>query len=450
MKRFERSLKRSLWISVGILAACGSPESSAPLRADIVSNSGEKLIYGNDDRRDIFEVGSSLQLRVADSTVALMEASSLTKSGSRYAIQGQSFGASNGLCETEPYFNQPTAAFCSGSLVGTDLILTAGHCVKTAADCASARFVFGFGVRARGETPTSAPVSEVYSCKEIVHTIMQPAGEDFAVVRLDRPVTGHAVLSLDRNSGIAAGDEIFVAGHPAGLPTKIAGGAKVRRVESEYFVANLDTYGGNSGSAVFNASTGDIEGILVRGDNDFVSQGSCLVSNRCRDDGCRGEDVTLIKQAASYIPSSDRNIPTNPPTNPPDPPLASLPALSFAANVNRSIPDNNATGLSSTVVASEAPKGRGVRIHVEITHPWRGDLVISVVSPDGVEVVLFNREKAKVANLIGTFGEDLKPVASLAELSSTQTAGVWKLKVADRARSDVGKWLKWSVEFRQK
>ena len=44
---------------------------------------------------------------------------------------------------------------------------------------------------------------------------------------------------------------LVVIGHPSGLPTKIADGAWVRNNESEYyFVTNLDTFGGNSGSAV--------------------------------------------------------------------------------------------------------------------------------------------------------------------------------------------------------
>ena len=36
-----------------------------------------------------------------------------------------------------------------------------------------------------------------------------------------------------------------------------------------YFTANLDTYRGNSGSPVFNAITHKVEGVLVRGEQDF-------------------------------------------------------------------------------------------------------------------------------------------------------------------------------------
>jgi hypothetical protein len=67
-------------------------------------------------------------------------------------------------------------------------------------------------------------------------------------------------------------------------------------------VANLDTYGGNSGSPVFNATNHQVEGILVRGENDFVTNGSCYVSLVCPTTGCRGEDVTRCSEWAGKVP----------------------------------------------------------------------------------------------------------------------------------------------------
>ena len=69
-----------------------------------------------------------------------------------------------------------------------------------------------------------------------------------------------------------------------------------------YFVANLDTYGGNSGSPVFNSDTHEVEGILVRGERDFVQAGGCTVSLVCPDTGCRGEDCTRVTRFASHVP----------------------------------------------------------------------------------------------------------------------------------------------------
>ena len=92
-------------------------------------------------------------------------------------------------------------------------------------------------------------------------------------------------------------------GHPSGLPTKFAGGAAVRNnQQNAFFVANLDTYGGNSGSPVFNSNTHAVEGILVRGETDFVQQGNCNVSLVCPSTGCRGEDCTRTTEFEQFVP----------------------------------------------------------------------------------------------------------------------------------------------------
>jgi hypothetical protein len=111
-----------------------------------------------------------------------------------------------------------------------------------------------------------------------------------------------------RTSGkISAAARLFVIGHPCGLPQKYAPGAKVRHNSATpFFVANLDTYGGNSGSPVFNAASYKVEGILVRGENDFVTNGSCYVSLVCPTTGCRGEDVTRATVWATKLPKAGK------------------------------------------------------------------------------------------------------------------------------------------------
>jgi hypothetical protein len=77
-----------------------------------------------------------------------------------------------------------------------------------------------------------------------------------------------------------------------------------------YLRANTDSYGGNSGSAVVNANTRLIEGVLVRGANDYVpdERRSCMVSNRCADTGCIDpndlhlEEITRVSMALDFIP----------------------------------------------------------------------------------------------------------------------------------------------------
>lgn len=143
----------------------------------------------------------------------------------------------------------------------------------------------------------------MYSCKELVHSELSgPTDSDFAIIRLERKVVGRNPLPIRKQGKVSVGDGLVVIGHPSGLATKVAGGAFVRDDSPKpYFIANLDTYGGNSGSAVFNSDTGLIEGILVRGEQDFSYNNGCYISNVCPADGCRGEDVTRVSEILNYV-----------------------------------------------------------------------------------------------------------------------------------------------------
>ncbi|MBI4668156.1 MAG: trypsin-like peptidase domain-containing protein [Elusimicrobia bacterium] len=200
--------------------------------------------------------------------------------------------------------------------------MPAGHSIKSEYDCNNTKFVFGFGIYQEGVYPQSVPAVDVFSCKAIVGRAMQGSGADWALIRLDKTVTNHKPLAINRSGSIAKATPLFVIGHPAGLPTKIAGGASVRNASpAGYFVANLDTYGGNSGSAVFNNTTGKVEGILVRGETDYVYRGRCRVSNVCANDGCRGEDVTKISALSHLIPALENEQAEPEIIFPPEPPV---------------------------------------------------------------------------------------------------------------------------------
>lgn len=253
-----------------------------------------RVIYGEDNRKEPFEVQDARQRDIAESTVALISKSNLSRQANgSYKLISSSFGKAMGLCKDEPYFEQPSAANCSGSLVGEDLVATAGHCISEM-DCKDYNFVFGYKMSSSAAAPDVMRESDVYSCKEIVSRELTRQ-QDYALVRLDRPVVNRRPLTV-ATSAVQPQDEIYVVGHPSGLPTKVADGAKVRSLDQGFFIADLDTYGGNSGSAVFSARTHEIVGILVRGAQDFRydSVNKCTRSNVCHQDGCRGEDVTDI------------------------------------------------------------------------------------------------------------------------------------------------------------
>ena len=277
----------------------------------------DKSIYGPDNRIELYNAAPDT-FKMAASVVSLWDASRVKQdaAGKTFTLTTENFGARLNLCPGEKFREQPIGAFCSGSLVGPDMIMTAGHCVTDETKCRSTKIVFGFALaKAGGTATTKMAQSEVYTCKKIVKRFIggepgsaNPAGQnlgpDYALIQLDRKVTGHTPLPVNRTDSIKKGDKLMVIGHPVGLPLKIAAGASVRDASKVgYFVADLDTFGGNSGSPVFNTATRLIEGILVRGDEDFLtSPAGCTTMATYAQTGGRGEDVTKISALQSFIP----------------------------------------------------------------------------------------------------------------------------------------------------
>lgn len=431
-------------LSVLVLLSSCSPENFSDTPAQTSTEDTKfsaNVIYGTDGRLDLYQVTDDRLKALADSTVALVKNSNVSISGSVATLIGKNYGTDMNLCSDEKFREQDTAAFCSGTLVGADLILTAGHCIEDITDCQSTSLVFGFAVKAVGVLPKTVNASEVYRCKEIIKTQRVNNGADFAVIRLDRSVANHAPRALRATGDVTADASLVVIGHPVGLPTKITTGGKVRSLAStEFFVADLDTYGGNSGSGVFNLSTGLIEGVLVRGEQDFTSRGSCVVSKVCAEGTCRGEDVTKISMVRPFVPSLSEP-PVNPPVDPPvNPPVTPGPEK-FTSTAKFAIPDNNKQGIVSSLAVTSKPQGRKVFVNLNITHPYIGDLTVTLTASNGKVVTLHSRAGGSADNIVKSY----EVTSSLGQVNSV---GNYKLAVQDLASRDIGNLVGWSVEFR--
>ena len=285
------------------LAAFGTQDIVAALRGR------QKVIYGTDNRQELYDVTDPAILTDADSVVALISSSSITDNGNGTStLKGPQFSDRYRLCSSEPFGNQPVIAFCTGFLVDPNIVATAAHCVQDS-NLASVRFVFEFEMENDTTAETTIPNSEIYRGIRILGRQIGLEGTDWALVQLDRPVLNHPCVRIRRTGKIADSGSVHVIGHPCGLPKKYAGDAIVRNnAPSRYFVANLDTYGGNSGSPVFNSVTHEVEGILVRGETDFVLNGACYVSNICPADGCRGEDCTRTAEFDELVPPNKHDV----------------------------------------------------------------------------------------------------------------------------------------------
>ncbi len=401
-----------------------------------------EVVYGEDNRMDLFDAHVPDSWRkLARSTAVLMRSSDLTPDSTRSGlvnVHSENYGESMALCPDEPFREQPSAGFCSGFLVGPDILVTAGHCMDSQTQCDSTSFVFDFGYLSANDDLSAVPESNIFRCKAIIaQELDRDTKSDFAIVKLDRPVEGREPLKYKTSGDTKRGTNLLVIGHPSGLPTKVAADAQVRSSDASdpFFVANLDTFGGNSGSAVFNLDSGEVEGILVRGEMDFRFVDGCNKSYHCEKDGCRGEDVTRATVFAEYMEDDTRPTETS---------------SVKIDNLNVSIPDNDSTGISQVINVEKPGEIANVGLRVKLEHSFPNDARISLRHPDGTLVDLGSMggdDITKPADNVTarppvmverTFGLDGIAVKALRSLRQRPGNGAWTVIVKDPVAADEG------------
>lgn len=117
-----------------------------------------------------------------------------------------------------------------------------------------------------------------------------------------------------------------------------------------------------------------------------------------------------------------------------------------AAAPNLPIPDNRADGVTSTIELVTDGVLRDLEIRTDIEHPYRGDLVVTLRSPDGAEVRLHDRTGGRADDLVASFTAAARD--DLARLLGGTAGGTWTLNVADRAWLDTGRLRGWEVRAR--
>ncbi|MEU1850717.1 S8 family serine peptidase [Streptomyces sp. NPDC019990] len=111
----------------------------------------------------------------------------------------------------------------------------------------------------------------------------------------------------------------------------------------------------------------------------------------------------------------------------------------FSAATAVAIPDNGSaieSPISVTGRSGNAPSA--LQVGVDITHPYRGDLVIDLVAPDG--------SAYRLKSAASDSADDVKTTYTV-DASGESAVGTWKLRVQDTAAQDSGTLNGWKLTF---
>jgi subtilisin-like proprotein convertase family protein len=182
----------------------------------------------------------------------------------------------------------------------------------------------------------------------------------------------------------------------------------------------------------------------------------------------------------SVSKSGKRDRSSNPSSNP-----TSIETKSFSAtNINVGIPDNSAVGSTATLSVVSLPAEAvitNMRVTINMTHSYMGDIVVNLKAPNDKVLNLFNRHGSGGENMVntvisstpalteqrfafvapsapftGTFmataANNTGPTgyksdaASFEELYSVPN-GNWTLAMVDLGSGDIGTLTGWAIEF---
>ena len=289
----------------------GIVPDTVPKNVELKSYSDKSLyevIYDTDDRKNIYEVSDPALLNDAKKAACIIMKDQLVPNpDGTFSIKPKGvFKIVFGLCEEENFSTEPVSAFCSGFAVSKKIFITAGHCIK-GTELAKIVIVYGFEVNKANNVNQIIKATDIFQPIQIVKRELDANSKnDYCVLKISGEFQPERIATIRMNGKINDGEDIHVIGYPCGLPAKITPNGKVfNNTIANYFVTNLDTYGGNSGSPVFNSKTHVVEGILVRGNQDFpsIAIGDCKRSLVCpRDIGnCNGEDVSRTSQFWKWV-----------------------------------------------------------------------------------------------------------------------------------------------------
>ena len=112
---------------------------------------------------------------------------------------------------------------------------------------------------------------------------------------------------------------------------------------------------------------------------------------------------------------------------------------------NTGIPDCDLEGIQSSISISEEGIIKDIHVSVNITHPRTRELRVTLISPAGEHIVLYDRNPGSGKNIGAIY--NFSSVPKLRAFIGKQIKGDWILNVSDLVRDDTGSLSQWGLKF---
>lgn len=230
------------------------------------------------------------------------------------------FGEIHRFCGRHEWEQERSFSHCSGTLIASDLVLTAGHCFRDQATCAKMKIAFDFLSDSSIEILKNNS-GLVYNCKNIVAKKIPAGGwdgislpkkdqSDYVIIRLDRSVKDRKPIAIVKQRELRPEENVYVFGHPQGLSQKVSAGFNneksiFNKVKNNYFQAIESLIlPGFSGAGVYNSDF-ELMGVFVRGQSSFERDGgtrpTCGNIKECSKESCGWSHAHKLNAIPSLI-----------------------------------------------------------------------------------------------------------------------------------------------------
>ena len=360
---------------------------------------------------------------------------------------------------------------CTGTLIAPDMVLTAAHCVESQ----NGGFI--------GDTEGTFTVNgQTYrTTKVTVHPSYNPnnfgAGYDIAIMKLERPVDGVTPYDINRTTPQVGQMLTLVGFGETGSSTsgsyndfgnKTVGQTAIDEVSETHISWNFDSHDesntapGDSGGPAFVEQNGQlvVAGVTSGGDGDPHSLGDFSFDTRVDTLAAWIDQVAGTTGGGTGGGGSDGGGSGGDGTDG----GSSGNQGSFTNDQPVAIPDDAvATVTSQVAVSGLAGSITDVNVSLDIAHTWNEDLTVTLISPSGTRIELFDAVGGDSDNFVNTTLDDqaavrigaaaapftgtFRPVGSLDRLNGEDPNGQWTLEVTDHFEADGGQISRFTVSI---